>query len=32
QLHLDSYQAKPEAQQIILSPECLEALKPYMAW
>lgn len=32
QLHLDSYQAKPEAQQIILSPECLEGLKPYMAW
>ncbi|KPH63431.1 WYL domain-containing protein [Pseudoalteromonas porphyrae] len=32
QLHLDSYQTKPEAQQIILSPTCLEALKPYMAW
>lgn len=32
QLRLDSYQAKPEAQQIILSPECLQTLKPYMQW
>ncbi|MDQ9091638.1 WYL domain-containing protein [Pseudoalteromonas haloplanktis] len=32
QLHLDSYQIKPEAQQIILSPECTAALQPYIAW
>lgn len=30
QLHLDSYQAKPEAQQIIISPECLSQIQPYL--
>ncbi|MBH0058569.1 WYL domain-containing protein [Pseudoalteromonas sp. SWXJZ94C] len=30
QLRVDSYQANPEAQQIILSPDCLSGLQPYM--
>jgi predicted DNA-binding transcriptional regulator YafY len=30
QLRVDSYQANPAAQQIILSPDCLAALQPYM--
>ena len=30
QLRVDSYQANPEAQQIILSPDCLAQLQPYM--
>lgn len=30
QLRVDSYQTNPEAQQIILSPDCLAGLQPYM--
>lgn len=30
QLRVDSYQANPAAQQIILSPDCLAELQPYM--
>ncbi|WP_372761885.1 WYL domain-containing protein [Pseudoalteromonas sp.] len=30
QLRVDSYQTNPAAQQIILSPDCLAALQPYM--
>jgi hypothetical protein len=29
-LGLDQYHNKPEAQQIILSPDCQQLLKPYM--
>ncbi|SFD62063.1 WYL domain-containing protein [Pseudoalteromonas denitrificans] len=29
-LHLDAYQTQAEAQQIILTPECLRAISPYL--